>query len=176
MDTLQEDIVHPSPMRPQTEACLDPEPPILAEVEGSLIKNQYAICTSSPQFENGNLGTVKISTHYIMCRPKKFDINLFTVRKGKYDSSEEEVIVLQSKEPDWNHRSQIFELDFGGRDTEDIGPFSPQTMKDHYMDSQFDKNIMYVRRPPVSIWTCYASHVETTLLVALMPILSLIQC
>lgn len=119
MDTLQEEIVHPSPMRPQTEARLDLEPPILAEVEGSLIKNQYGICTSSPQFENGNLGTVKISTHYIMCRPKKFDINLFTVRKGKDDSSEEEVIILQSKEPDWNHRSQIFELDFGGRVTRD---------------------------------------------------------
>ena len=46
------------------------------------------------------------------------------------------------------------------------------SMKDHYVDSQFDKNIMYVRRPPVSIWTRYASHVETTLPAALMPILS----
>ena len=119
-DIMQREIVHPSPMRLNTAASKDPEPPILAEVEGSLITNQFRICAPSHQFENGNLGTVNISTHYIVCRPKKLNVNLFTVRKeGDDDFSGEEVIVLQSKEPDWNHRSQIFELDFGGRVTRD---------------------------------------------------------
>ena len=108
---------HVSPLEALSE---DSGPLVLAEVERTIPGSLYKLSTTSPLFEDGILGTVNVSTHYLMCKPRKLDIVLSTMKRGgDGDCLGVETIVLQSKDPHWNRRFQIFELDFGGRVTKD---------------------------------------------------------
>ena len=117
MDTLQEGLGHASPLAPHSE---DPGTLVLAEVERTITGSQYKLTTTSSLFQDGILGSVNASTHYLMCKPRKLDIFLSTVKRGEDgECLGMDTIVLQSKDPQWNQRYQIFELDFGGRVTKD---------------------------------------------------------
>lgn len=117
MDAPQQDLSHASPLEAHSE---DSGPLVLAEVERTIPGSLYKLSTTSPLFEDGILGTVNVSTHYLMCKPRKLDIVLSTVRRGEDgDCLGVETVVLQSKDPHWNRWFQIFELDFGGRVTKD---------------------------------------------------------
>ena len=115
MDTPPQKPSHASPLE---ALSADSGPLVLAEVERTIPGSLYKLSTTSPLFEDGILGTVNVSTHYLMCKPRKLDIVLSTMKRGEDgDCLGVETIVLQSKDPHWNRRFRIFELDFGGRVT-----------------------------------------------------------
>ena len=103
--------------------------PVLAEMEGNSIMNRFRFRTGCSLFQDGILGSLNITTNYIKCQPRKLAV--FLTGPGKTprrtlsgdDDKEEreggdedlEEISLYSKDPDWNDRYQIYELDFGGR-------------------------------------------------------------
>lgn len=108
-----------------------PKKPVLAEVEGNVITNRFRFRTGCSLFQDGILGSLNITTNYIKCQPRKLAIYLTgpavkvpaKVIAGGHQSSEgrevaqEETtdVSLFSRDPDWNDRYQIYELDFGGR-------------------------------------------------------------
>lgn len=104
--------------------------PVLAEIEGNSIMNRYRFRTCCSLFQDGILGSLNITTNYIKCQPRKLAIYLtgpgrsVQTSSGEEDLEEEQVkeeeeetndVSLYSKDPDWNDRYQIYELDFGGR-------------------------------------------------------------
>ena len=89
---------------------------VLAEVEGNSISNRFRFQTSNPQFQNGFLGSVNISTNYIKCRPRRVSVVL---PKAGDAGTEVEALILVSKQAEWNAAFQIYELDFGGRVSRD---------------------------------------------------------
>lgn len=94
MDAPQQDLSHASPLEAHSE---DSGPLVLAEVERTIPGSLYKLSTTSPLFEDGILGTVNVSTHYLMCKPRKLDIVLSTVRRGEDgDCLGVETVVLQS--------------------------------------------------------------------------------
>ena len=105
--------------------------PILAEIEGNSIMNRFRFRTGCSLFQDGILGSLNITTNYIKCQPRKLAVYLtgpgksrlmkgtlsgdsLTVEGGE-EAEEASDISLYSKDPDWNDRYQIYELDFGGR-------------------------------------------------------------
>ena len=117
------------------ECTSAPKRPVLAEIEGNTITNRFRFHTGCSLFQDGILGSLNITTNYIKCQPRKLAVYL-TGPQGKSTaktsarvagddgcvSSEEREIAgetndvsLFSRDPDWNDRYQIYELDFGGR-------------------------------------------------------------
>lgn len=94
---------------------------VIAEVEGNSIMNRFRFSTNSHLFEGGYLGALNITTNYVKCKPRKLMVHL----NGTSSSLDKESDVsfdelsLQSKDPDWNNKYQIYELDFGGRVSQD---------------------------------------------------------
>lgn len=120
------------------ECKCPPRKPVLAEVEGNGITNRYRFLTECPLFQDGFLGSLNIITNYIKCQPRKLLIFLtctypgsngcaevWTGTAGSTSSDENRIeketsdVSLFSKDPDWNDRYQIYELDFGGRVNKD---------------------------------------------------------
>ena len=102
--------------------------PVLAEIEGNSIMNRFRFRTGCSLFQDGILGSLNITTNYIKCQPRKLAVYLTGPGKSVKASSTtgespcgerelEEIcdVSLFSKDPDWNDRYQIYELDFGGR-------------------------------------------------------------
>ena len=114
-----------------------PKRPVLAEIEGNSIMNRFRFHTNCSLFQDGILGSLNITTHYIKCQPRKLAVYLTSPGKsaktsssaahgdeGSTESEEREMeemndMSLFSKDPDWNDRYQIYELDFGGRVSRD---------------------------------------------------------
>ena len=101
------DATHQDPVARDLETD-GAERPLLAEVKGRSCVNRFRFHTDSSLFQDGDLGSMSISTSYVKCRPRKVDIHL----AGR---SKDEGISMCSKSPDWNERFRIYELDFGGR-------------------------------------------------------------
>ena len=109
--------------------CTAPKRPILAEIEGNVITNRFRFHTGCSLFQDGILGSLNITTNYIKCQPRKLAVYLTGpgksaksagddghVSEGRSRVMEESTDVsLFSRDPDWNDRYQIYELDFGGR-------------------------------------------------------------
>ena len=106
--------------------------PVLAEIEGNSILNRFRFRTGCSLFQDGILGSLNITTNYIKCQPRKLAVYLtgpgrsrsmkgtpsgddVTVEDTEVHEEETNDISLYSKDPDWNDRYQIYELDFGGR-------------------------------------------------------------
>lgn len=107
--------------------CTAPKRPILAEIEGNTITNRFRFRTGCSLFQDGILGSLNITTNYIKCQPRKLAVYLTgpgkSAKSAGDDSRELEGRVVEeatdvslfSRDPDWNDRYQIYELDFGGR-------------------------------------------------------------
>lgn len=117
--------------------------PLLAEIEGNVITNRFQFRTGCSLFQDGILGSLNITTNYIKCQPRKLAVHLTGPGVGKSapaakisakvaatgDEGRESSakgregeagetssdVSLFSRDPDWNDRYQIYELDFGGR-------------------------------------------------------------
>ena len=110
---------------------ITPKRPVLAEIEGNSIMNRFRFHTGCSLFQDGILGSLNITTNYIKCQPRKLAVYLTGPDKStKLSSSaagdegsesegreleETNDVSLFSRDPDWNERYQIYELDFGGR-------------------------------------------------------------
>ena len=88
---------------------------VVAEVEGNFIVNRFRFHTNSHLFEDGYLGALSISTNYVKCKPRKLTVHL----NGTTSSDSFDELSLRSKDPDWNDKCQVYELDFGGRVSQD---------------------------------------------------------
>ena len=101
--------------------------PVLAEVEGNSIMNRFRFRTGCSLFQDGILGSLNITTNYIKCQPRKLAVYLSgpgvtgqrtlsgDAEGDEFKFEESSDVSLFSKDPDWNERYQIYELDFGGR-------------------------------------------------------------
>ena len=118
-----------------------PKRPLLAEIDGNVITNRFRFRTGCSLFQDGTLGSLKITTNYIKCQPRKMAVHLYgpagksvetsakvaaAVGDESHESSTAEGregeagetssnVSLFSRDPDWNDRYHIYELDFGGR-------------------------------------------------------------
>lgn len=117
------DLIEDSPR----ESSASLKRPVLAEIEGNSIMNRFRFRTGCSLFQDGVLGSLNITTNYIKCQPRKLAVYLSgpglsaqRVFSGDGEGDEFKIeetndISLFSKDPDWNERYQIYELDFGGR-------------------------------------------------------------
>ena len=78
--------------------------PVIAEIEGNILLRRYKFLT--PLYHSSVFGTLNIRTYYMSCEPRQFTV---TLTEGSNSN------ILYSKNPEWNPRFRIFELDFGGR-------------------------------------------------------------
>ena len=80
--------------------------PVLAKIKGSIMTNRYHF--SSSLHNNSDLGSLDIYTYYIRCAPRKLTLALT-------DSA----VQLVTKRPYWNPAHMHYQIDFGGRITQD---------------------------------------------------------
>ena len=78
--------------------------PVIAEIDGNTLLKRYKFLT--PLYHSSVFGTVNIHTYYMACEPRQITV---TLTEGSNSN------ILYSKNPEWNPRFRIFELDFGGR-------------------------------------------------------------
>lgn len=78
--------------------------PDIAEIDGNTLLKRYKFLT--PLHHPSVFGTLNIHTYYMTCEPRQI---IVTLTEGNNSN------ILYSKNPEWNPRFRIFELDFGGR-------------------------------------------------------------
>ena len=120
-----------------------PKRPLLAEIDGNVITNRFQFRTGCSLFQDGILGSLKITTNYIKCQPRKMLVHLTgpagksaetsgkvtaavkdeshksSTAEGSEGEAEETSsdVSLFSKDPKWNAQYHWYSLDFGGRVT-----------------------------------------------------------